>query len=250
MFKLETDKERDMFAAILDNTLQPTAWNIMNSIKRVPVVPGVCMVSIIQMAEYFEVPFQLIKKYTKGGTGGRPYNKYPFITRQVCSNELEEFALSKRKIKWNGLNYWEFQFKDFTMVAPNAGLIMYSPYVLLQFLSLLQDESQVARDITMEIIRDFGRYNDEWKLHGKQYGIFNGDLTYQKATKYVSVFPLKTRLAEYDEREALKKKVLKGNNILLEKEEFCQAVGEVISRGFNKEAERLFDKIHESQCAM
>lgn len=245
MFKLENNEEKSMFGAILSNTNRNTAWNIMNSIKRVPVVPGICMVSIIQMAEYFEVPLQLIKKYTRHDGGGHPYNKYPFNRKAVGSDELAEFALSKRKIKWNGLNYWEFQFKDFTMVAPNTGLIMYAPFELLEFLTLLQDESQVARDIIMEIIRDFERYHGDWNFFGKQYPV----LHYQTTTSYVSIAPLKKRLIEYDEREALKQKVLEGDNVLLKKEEFCQAVGEVVSRGLSKESEKLFDEIHKKQYA-
>lgn len=247
MFKLETSMERDMFAAILCNTDQHTAWNIMNSIKRVPVVPGVCMVSIIQIAEYFEIPLQLVKKYTKYN-GGSPYNNYPFDMKCVGVNELEEFALSKKRIKWNGLNYWELQFKDFTMVAPNTGLKMITPYRLLDFLLDFHDESSVAREIITEIIRDFHRYDGNWGSFGQGYTITQKRVE-RKIVKSVEVYSLKKRLMEYDEQEALKKKVLQENSILLEKEEFCQAVGEVISKGFSKEAETLFDKIHKSQCA-
>jgi len=240
-----------MFHAIMDNTFQNDKWNIMNKVKRVPVIPGVCMVSIIQMAEYFEVPFELIKKYTKGDRGTcAPYNKYPFESRCVGCNELAEFALSKKKIKWNGLNYWELQYKDFKTVAPNTGLIMYSPYALLGFLICLQDESRVAREIIVKIIKKFKQNHSDWNSVDKTYGINYTNNGYQrKSEKDVSVFPLIKRLMDYEEREELKKKVLHGDSILIEKEEFCQMVGQVIASGLHKDAEKLFDEIHKKQYA-
>lgn len=63
MFELSTRNEQKWFIQLLNNTRWYDVWKTMNEVKPIHLIPGLNMMTVYQLSEYFEVP--IMKKQEK-----------------------------------------------------------------------------------------------------------------------------------------------------------------------------------------
>lgn len=148
MFELKTEKEREVLRKFLPYIRDYKLWQLMNEIKPICLIPGLNMVTIYQFADYFGISMRQIKsienKYHLGNCWSRRY---------LQSDEFEWLAWNKRKIDYEGVQHWCYDFKDFSIHMAAAGAICYSPYLVMEFLPYIKG-SQVCSDILTRVLKN------------------------------------------------------------------------------------------------
>lgn len=142
-------QKRSHLISLMEHMRWLDVWKIMNQIKPIRLIPGLNMVTIYQIAEYFEVPLRLIKNIEK---------KYriddPFGRRYVQNDEFCFLALNKKQVTFEGVQHWQYDFKDFSIHTAASGVICYSPQLMESFIPYI-DESEVCSKIVCELIKKF-----------------------------------------------------------------------------------------------
>lgn len=144
-----SEQKRSHFISLMGRMRWFDVWKIMNCVKPIHLIPGINMVTIYQIAEYFEVPLRLIKNIEK------KYNiNDPIGRRYIQSDELCYLSLNKKQAMFEGVRHWQYEFKDFSIHTAAAGVICYSPQLMESFIPYI-DESEVCSKIICEIIKKF-----------------------------------------------------------------------------------------------
>lgn len=210
MFTLDSPLERKAVTReICERRNWYEVWNMMNEIKPLNLIPGLNMITIYQLSDYFEIPIRQIRaieqKYAFGGLLDSRSDR-DFIS----SKELSFLALSKQKVKYEGVCHWQYNFKNFSIHAAAPGAICYSPRLTERFVPYING-SEVCSQIICKLIKSAG---DSFYFEGEAYMRYRFE-EYEKEQQ---------RLAE--ERE--------------QKEKVKQLVEEVLS---DKNADQLMVKI-------
>lgn len=71
-------------------------WEMMNEVKPFPLIPGLNMATIYQVAEYFDVPLDMIYKIEKRNN----VQANPLDRQNVTCTEFEFLSLGKRRINY------------------------------------------------------------------------------------------------------------------------------------------------------
>lgn len=149
MFELNTRNEQRCFIQLLNHTRWYDVWKMMNEVKPLHLIPGLNVATIYQLSEYFDVPLRLLKNIETKYHLGDP------ISRQfVSSDELGFLALSKQRVKFEGVQHWQYDFRDFSIHTAAAGAMCYSPKLIEEFLPYIKG-SQVCSDIIRKVIKSF-----------------------------------------------------------------------------------------------
>lgn len=150
MFELKRSyhKQPQQFKLLLERVDWYKIWKIMNEVKPIHLIPGLNMMTVYQLSEYFEIPIRLIQnienKYHLGNSITRRY---------VQSDEFSFLALNKKRVKFDGgIQHWQYDFRDFSIHMASAGAICYSPQLVEEFLPYITG-SQVCSDIIVKIIK-------------------------------------------------------------------------------------------------
>lgn len=153
MFELKRSyhKQPQQFKLLLERVGWYKIWKIMNEVKPIHLIPGLNMMTVYQLSEYFEIPVRLIqnveKKYHLGNSITRRY---------VQSDEFSFLALNKKRVYFDGVQHWQYDFRDFSIHMASAGAICYSPQLIEEFLPYITG-SQVCSDIVVKIIKSIPR---------------------------------------------------------------------------------------------
>ncbi len=132
------------------------------------------MLTIYQLSEYFEIPLRLIKKIEKNYHLGNP------ITRQYIQNDEFSFlSLNKKRVMFEGVQHWQYDFRDFSIHVASAGAICYSPQLVEEFLPYIKG-SKICSDIVCKLIKGFNF----------------------ESNSYLGIGLLKYCLSEYEKNEA------------------------------------------------
>lgn len=149
MFELKTEKEREGFRKLLPYISPYKIWQTMNDVRTMYLIPGLNMVTIYQFAEYFEIPIRQIKSIENKHRGLRDM----FSRRYLQSDEFEWLAWNKRRIVFEGVQHWRYDFKDFSIHMAAAGALCYSPYLIMCFLPYIKG-SKVCSDIITKLLQN------------------------------------------------------------------------------------------------
>ena len=164
---------RRNFQNLLNHLSWYKVWKLMNEVKPLHLIPGLNMVTVYQLSEYFDIPLRQIKNIE---------NKYRLgdhLSRQfLSSEELGFLALSKQPVKFEGVKHWQYSFKDFSIHTAAAGSICYSPALAEKFLPYIQ-ESEVCSEVICRIIKS---------VNPKDYELYGID-------------PLLRSLSEYEQEQ-------------------------------------------------
>ncbi len=152
MFELKRTypKQPQQFRLLLEHERWYKIWQIMNEVKPIHLIPGLNMMTVYQLSEYFEVPVRFIHKIENKYHLGNPIDR-----RFVRSDEFSFLALNKKRVLYEGVNHWQYDFKDFSIHMAAAGAICYSPMLIEDFLPYITGVSQVCSDIVLKIIKSF-----------------------------------------------------------------------------------------------
>lgn len=191
MFELNTRNEQKWFIQLLNHTRWYDVWKTMNEVKPLHLIPGLNMITIYQLSEYFEIPLRLIRNIE---------NKYHLgdqITRQyIQSDEFSFLALSKKRVMYEGVQHWQYDFRDFSIHMASAGAICYSPQLVEEFLPYIKG-SKVCSDIIRKLIKGF---------NFKGYSYLDIGMLSEKLLKYEEN---EAKLAAEKRKEAEAKKLVK-----------------------------------------
>lgn len=149
MFELSTRNEQKWFIQLLNNTRWYDVWKTMNEVKPIHLIPGLNMMTVYQLSEYFEVPIRLIRNIeNKHHLGDQITRKY------IQGDEFSFLALNKKKVMFEGVQHWQYDFRDFSIHMASAGAICYSPQLVEEFLPYIRG-SKICSDIIRKLIKGF-----------------------------------------------------------------------------------------------
>lgn len=149
MFELGTRNEQKWFIQLLNNTRWYDVWKTMNEVKPIHLIPGLNMMTVYQLSEYFEVPIRLIRNIeNKHHLGDQITRKY------IQGDEFSFLALNKKKVMFEGVQHWQYDFRDFSIHMASAGAICYSPQLVEEFLPYIRG-SKICSDIIRKLIKGF-----------------------------------------------------------------------------------------------
>ena len=141
-----------------------TAWKNLNKVKKLQIIPGLNMVTIYQVAEYFEVPLHQIQNiYTQKIKESFSDYNYHMRSRFVGASEFKMFALSSKTVMFEGVKHREYQYRDFSIHIPGCGSICFYPYEVIWFVPYIKD-SYICSKVTEAFI-DGLRSDCNWSPH-------------------------------------------------------------------------------------
>lgn len=118
-------------------------WNTINSVKKVPVIPGLNILTIYQVAEYFSSSYQSVKRiYQKFIQNGYPLKSY-----SLGANTLKEFAMSWETLKNEDGKRIRIDYPKFSIMVPPSCIICFPAIEVITFVCKLTQNSVNSRII-------------------------------------------------------------------------------------------------------
>lgn len=171
--------QKEYFSELLASMRWYDVWKTMNEVKPLPLIPGLNMVTVYQLAEYFGISVGFIKNVEKKNG----VINYQLNRRLVKPDELKYLAFKTNLITYEGVRHISYKFKGFSIHASTSGTVCYTPQAVVNFLPYITG-SKVCAEITSRIIKGYD-YTGRASL---QRCLLNPLIKYEESeTKKVSV---------------------------------------------------------------
>ena len=99
--------QKEYFSELLASMRWYDVWKTMNEVKPLPLIPGLNMVTVYQLAEYFGISVGFIKNIEKKNG----VINYQLNRRLVKPDELKYLAFKTNLITYEGVRHISYKFK-------------------------------------------------------------------------------------------------------------------------------------------
>lgn len=128
-------------------------WKAINDVKVVPIIPGLNIITTYQLAEYFGVSNQSIKRIHQRHISG---TDSPLRSCILGANMLKEFSVSWETLETSEGRRIKIDYPKFSILIPPSGIICFPAMEILTFISNLKGSS-VNSKIIENLIRSSPR---------------------------------------------------------------------------------------------
>lgn len=157
MIELENSITLKLFEDMLDEWISKKdgfgqIWDAINSVKQVPVIPGLNILTIYQVAEYFSSSYQSIKRIYQKFI----QNSYAIRSYNLGANTLKEFAVSWETLQNEDGKRIRIDYPKFSIMVPPSCIICFPAIEIITFICKLT-QNTVNSKIIEALIRSSPR---------------------------------------------------------------------------------------------